>query len=118
MRYANYFYAMVQQHAACNTTHPVDERMCRWILLTHDRAGRDRFPLTQEFLANMLGVQRPSLSKIAYRLKREGLIDYTRGSVTVVDRAGLEERACECYQIIVGQMRMSLGRKGVRRNGK
>jgi len=105
LRYTNFFMAMIAQTAACNTTHPVEERMCRWILMTHDRVQQDQFPLTQEFLADMLGVRRPSLSKVAGELKREGLINYTRGSVTVTDRKGLEARSCECYQIIQGQLK-------------
>lgn len=102
-RYTNFFMAMIAQTAACNTTHLIEERMCRWILMTHDRVRQDKFPLTHEFLALMLGLRRPSVSKAAGVLKREGLIDYTRGSVTVSDRGGLEARSCECYKIIQGQ---------------
>jgi len=105
LRYTNAFMGMVAQSGACNTLHPLEERMCRWILMTHDRVQQDQFPLTQEFLADMLGVRRPSLSKVAGELKREGLINYTRGSVTVTDRKGLEARSCECYQIIQGQLK-------------
>lgn len=104
LRYANYFAAMVQQHAACNSVHPLEERMCRWILLTRDRVQRNEFPLTQDYLAQMLGVRRPTVSKVASGLKREGLINYTRGSITVTDRKGLEEHSCECYEIIREQV--------------
>jgi CRP-like cAMP-binding protein len=104
LRYANYFAVMVQQHAACNATHNIEARMCRWILLTHDRVGGDVFPLTQEYLALMLGVRRPTVTEIAQRLREEGLIDYTRGNVKVTDRRGLEQRSCACYGLIREQM--------------
>jgi CRP-like cAMP-binding protein len=103
LRYANYFHVMVQQHAACNAAHNIEERMCRWILLTHDRVGGDEFPLTQEYLALMLGVRRPTVTDIAQKLRHEGLINYTRGSLAVTDRRGLEECACDCYALIRDQ---------------
>jgi CRP-like cAMP-binding protein len=109
--YTNYFMAMVAQHAACNALHTVQERMCRWILLTHDRVRRDQFQLTQEYLAQMLGVRRPSLSAVAGELKRAGLINYSRGTVTVLDRKGLEARSCPCYKIIRGQFTQILGKR-------
>jgi CRP-like cAMP-binding protein len=114
-RYANFFAVMVGQHAACNTVHSVEQRMCRWILLTHDRVGQDTFALTQEYLSKMLGVRRPPLSKIAGRLKREEFIDYSRGSITVIDRKGLESRSCECYGIIKKQGRLTFKRKRPRK---
>jgi len=95
---------MVQQHAACNATHPLEARMCRWILLTHDRMSSDRFTLTQDFLALMLGVHRPTVSEVARRLKGQGLINYTRGSVTITDRQGLEAHTCDCYELIKEQI--------------
>lgn len=104
LRYTNFFQVMVQQHAACNVTHRIEERMCRWMLLTHDRVGGDEFPLTQEYLSLMLGVRRPTVSEIAQKLKEEGLINYTRGNLTVTDRRGLEARSCECYEMIQEQM--------------
>jgi CRP-like cAMP-binding protein len=105
LRYANFFQVMVQQHAACNAIHKIEERMCRWILLTQDRTGSNQFPLTQEYLSLMLGVRRPSVSAIAQKLKEEGLIQYTRGNVTVTDRRGLEARSCICYELIREQMK-------------
>src|SRR3712207_5446674 len=99
-RYANFLQAMVQQHAACNAAHNIEERMCRWILLTHDRVGRDEFPLTQEYAALMLGVRRPTVTEVAQKLREQGLIRYTRGNFTVTDRRGLEESACPCYGVI------------------
>ncbi|HEV2708147.1 MAG TPA: Crp/Fnr family transcriptional regulator [Pyrinomonadaceae bacterium] len=103
LRYANFFHVMVQQHAACNAAHRIEERMCRWILLTHDRVEGDEFPLTQEYLSLMLGVRRPTVSEVAHKLKEAGLINYTRGNLTVTDRPGLEAHACECYEMIKEQ---------------
>ena len=104
LRYANYFQVMVQQHAACNVAHSVEERMCRWILLTHDCAGADVFALTHEYLSVMLGVRRATVTTIAHRLKQKGLITYTRGRLVVLNRSGLEACSCECYGLIKEQM--------------
>ena len=104
LRYSNFFSAAVQQHAACNATHNIESRMCRWILMTHGRVGRGAFPLTQEYLALMLGVRRPTVSELAQKLREEGVIDYTRGNLIVTDRPKLEERSCDCYVIIEEQL--------------
>ena len=88
------------QLVACNALHPVEARCCRWILMTHDRVDRANFPLTHEFLAQMLGVHRPTVSVVARTLQTAGLIATRRGAITVTDRAGLEESACECYGVI------------------
>ncbi len=88
------------QTAACNLRHNVEERMARWLLMTHDRAGRDRFYLTQEYLGIMLGVRRQSVSLTASTLQAAGLIEYTRGNLTIIDRPGLEQTVCECYETI------------------
>lgn len=85
------------QTAACNRLHSLEERCCRWLLIAHDSARADHFPLTHQFLATMLGVQRPHVSATAALLQRAGLIRYNHGHVTVTDRVGLEETACECY---------------------
>jgi CRP-like cAMP-binding protein len=98
------------QGVACNRLHTVEERCARWLLMTHDRVGTDNFPLTQEFLALMLGVRRPSVSVVAGQLQRAGLIKYTRGSITVMDREGLEDAACECYGVIVHQFEKLFGK--------
>lgn len=99
-RYTNVFMALIAQGAACNSLHPVDERMCRWILLVQGRVGRDEFPLTHEFLSMMLGVRRAGVSKVANELKLDGLINYTRGDIRILDREGLEGRSCECYELM------------------
>jgi CRP-like cAMP-binding protein len=88
------------QTAACNARHNVEERMCRWLLMTHDRASRDEFYLTQEFLGIMLGVRRQSVSLTASTLQRAGLITYSRGHMKILDREGLERSSCECYRTV------------------
>jgi CRP-like cAMP-binding protein len=99
LRYAHAFFNQVAQSAACNQFHPLRQRCCRWLLMTHDRMRSDQFLLTQEFLAMMLGVQRTGVSAAAGALQQAGLIRYARGNVTILDRAGLTRQACECYDI-------------------
>ncbi|HMD72325.1 MAG TPA: Crp/Fnr family transcriptional regulator [Steroidobacteraceae bacterium] len=91
------------QTAACNRLHTLQERCCRWLLIAHDNAIAATFPLTHEFLAMMLGVQRSGVSIAARSLQKAGLIEYTRGRVTITDQPGLEEAACECYGVIRGE---------------
>ena len=88
------------QSAACNSLHPAEQRLCRWLLLTQDRLDSDVVPLTQEHLSIMLGVQRTTVTTIASQLQERGAISYVRGKITVVDRAALERCACECYRAI------------------
>jgi CRP-like cAMP-binding protein len=95
--YTNAFIAMLSQNVACNRVHAVERRMARWLLMTRDRVDADDFPLTQEFLALMLGVRRPTVSGAGSTLQSAGLIKYSRGRITIVDRSGLEEASCECY---------------------
>ena len=100
-RYADAYLAQVSQAAACNRLHPLERRCARWLLMTHDRVHRaDRFPLTQEYLAMMLGVRRAGVSVAAGHLQSAGLIRYHRGGVQVLDRAGLEAASCECYRVV------------------
>jgi CRP-like cAMP-binding protein len=99
-RYAQALFSQVTQQVACNGLHSVEERCSRWMLLTHDRVGADEFPLTQEFLAQMLGVRRASVTVAAGILQTAGFIRYSRGRVPIIDRDGLENAACECYRII------------------
>jgi len=91
------------QLAACNRLHDVEERLARWLLMSHDRIGGETMPLTQEFLGQMLGTRRSSVSVAASILQKAGMITYTRGNVTIVDRPKLAEVACDCYQIIQDQ---------------
>lgn len=94
----------ISQGSACNR-HPIESRCARWLLMTHDRVNDDRFPLTHEFLAQMLGVTRPSVTIAAGILQKAGLISYVRGWVDVLDRDGLEQTSCECYRIITDEFR-------------
>jgi len=99
----NYMLAMfilVSQTAACNRRHPVEERCARWLLMTHDRVEGNEFPMTHDFLADMLGVRRPSVSIAMAMLSRANFVGYRRGKVTLHDRNGLEQAACECYEVI------------------
>lgn len=98
--YGGVMFAFLAQSAACNRAHIVDERLARWLLMTHDQAGGDDFRITQEFLAQMLGTSRPSVALSAAALHRAELVDYRRGEMTVKNRAGLEAAACECYEVI------------------
>jgi CRP-like cAMP-binding protein len=99
-RYVQALFSQVSQQVACNGVHSVEERCSRWLLLTHDRVGIDEFPLTQEFLSEMLGVRRASVTIAAGSLQKAGFIQYRRGQVTILDREGLEGASCECYGII------------------
>ena len=93
------------QVAACNRLHEVPERLARWLLMSQDRIGGEIVPLTQEFLAHMLGTRRASVTVGAGILQEAGLITYTRGAVTIVNRGNLEDAACECYEAITRQAR-------------
>ena len=92
------------QAVACNALHDVMRRCARWILTTHDRIEGDKLPITQEFLAGMLGVKRNAVSAVARELQAQGLIGYSRGKIDVLDRAGLRQVACDCYEIISGEI--------------
>jgi CRP-like cAMP-binding protein len=99
LRYADAFFNQVAQTAACNIFHSLEQRCCRWLLMTHDRMRSNAFPLTQEFLAMMLGVRREGVSVVANTLKKSGLIDYSRGRITILDHARVVKQACECYEV-------------------
>jgi CRP-like cAMP-binding protein len=96
--YHDAYQAQVSYSVACNGLHQVAQRCCRWLLMTHDRAGSDALPLTHEFLAIMLGVRRASVTEVLRPLQERGLIATGRGQITVLDRAGLEAASCECYR--------------------
>jgi CRP-like cAMP-binding protein len=98
-RYLIAYLATVSQSVACNRLHTIEERFARWILMTHDRVDGDRFFLTQEYIADMLGTHRPSVSLVAGAFQHAGIIKYNRGWMTILNRAGLEEASCECYQV-------------------
>ena len=109
-RFLQAYLSHVSQSVACNRLHTTEERFARWILASHDRVPGDEFQLTQEFLADMLGVHRPSVSLIAKRFQQAGLLDYRRGIVTILDRTGLEETTCECYAAVRKQFERALGK--------
>jgi len=100
LRYAQAFLCQVAQTAACNARHLVDQRCARWLLMTHDRVVGDRLPLTQEFLAFMLGVRRAGVSVAMHDMQDAGVIRYTRGAIEVVNRPRLEAMSCECYETV------------------
>jgi CRP-like cAMP-binding protein len=113
--YAHAFFNQVAQSAACNQFHSIEQRCCRWMLMTHDRMQSDEFLLTQEFLAMMLGVQRTGVTAAAGALQRAGLIRYTRGNVTIVDRRALIRHSCECYGISKREFDRLLGNRAIRK---
>jgi CRP-like cAMP-binding protein len=98
--FAHALFAQVSQSAACVSSHAVDKRLSRWLLMTHDRAPGDVFEMKHEFMAMMLGVTRSVVTRAAGRLQNEKMIRYTRGQVTILDRRRLEATACECYVAI------------------
>jgi CRP-like cAMP-binding protein len=108
-RHAQAYLTLVSQTAACNGLHTIEERLCRWLLMTHDRMGSDVIPLTQEVLSEMLGVRRPSVSLVAGTLQRAGLIRYVRGRLEILDRTGLEAASCECYGVVRREFDRLLG---------
>lgn len=98
-RYIHTVIVTGSQSTACNARHKVEERLCRWLLMSSDGVGSDELNLTQEFLATMLGVRRPGVSQAASVLQEAGLITYSRGLIQILDRAGLEKAVCECYRM-------------------
>jgi CRP-like cAMP-binding protein len=102
-RYTLALFTQVAQASACNRIHRIHQRCARWLLQTHDRVDADEFALTQDFLAQMLGVRRASVSEVAAAMQRAGLIEYRYGRISIANRAALEESACECYRIITSE---------------
>jgi len=98
-RYAHAYLGFVMQSTACNAVHSVEQRLARWLLTAQDRVDRNEFPLTQEFVAMMLGTTRPTVTVVARTLQRAGLITYRHGHLTIVDREGLEHASCECHGV-------------------
>ncbi|HEY3917699.1 MAG TPA: Crp/Fnr family transcriptional regulator [Stellaceae bacterium] len=107
-RYVDVLLAQTLQSVACNALHTIEERCSRWLLAMQDRVATRDLPLTQEFLAELLGVQRTTISAAAQALQRKGLIRYRRGQITIADRAGLEDAACECYAAVERHFRAVL----------
>lgn len=109
LRYTQALHDQTSQSVACNRRHEMEERCARWLLMTHDRTGADTFTLTHEFLAAMLGVRRASVTVAAGILQKAGLIRYSRGKITVLDRAGLEQASCECYRFVRERYARTMG---------
>ncbi len=102
--YVRAFFGEIAQAAACNQLHSNEERLSRWLLMSHDRVGTDEFAITHELLGQILGSRRATVTLSAERLRAAGLIRYSRGRVTIVDRVGLEAAACECYRAITAEL--------------
>src|ERR1700716_2960282 len=100
LRYTQALITQMAQTAVCNRHHSVDQQLCRWLLLSLDRLASNQLTMTQELIANMLGVRREGVTEAAGKLHKLGLISYRRGRITVLDRPGLEARSCECYQVV------------------
>ncbi len=100
LRYTQALITQMAQTAVCNRHHSLDQQLCRWLLLSLDRLDGNKLVMTQELIANMLGVRREGVTEGALKLQRAGLISYARGHITVLDRAGLEQRTCECYEVV------------------
>jgi CRP-like cAMP-binding protein len=100
LRFVQSMFTQVAQTAACNRLHTLDQRLARWLLMTHDRVGESTLPMTQEFMSHMLGVRRAGVSVAANSLRQQRLIDYHRGDIVIVDRPGVERISCECYKIV------------------
>ncbi len=100
LRYTQALLTQMAQTAVCNRHHTLDQQLCRWLLLSHDRLASRELYMTQELIANMLGVRREGVTDAAGKLQKAGLINYHRGHITITGREGLEERTCECYRVV------------------
>ncbi len=100
LRYTQALITQMAQTAVCNRHHSVDQQLCRWLLLSLDRLSTNELSMTQELIANMLGVRREGVTEAASKLQKAGLIEYRRGKITVIDRPGVEARSCECYRVV------------------
>jgi CRP-like cAMP-binding protein len=109
IRHEQTVYAQAQQSAACFATHHVEARLCRWLLRARDLSGSDNLPFTQEYLAEMLGVRRTSVTEVATSLQEAGLIKYARGKIQIMNAKKLQESACECYQSVKGHYQKLMG---------
>lgn len=114
LRYTQALITQMAQTAVCNRHHSLDQQLCRWLLLSLDRLSGDELVMTQELIANMLGVRREGVTEAALKLQAAGLIRYARGHIWVLDRPGLERRSCECYGVVSAEYRRLLGRGPIR----
>ncbi|MDQ3805984.1 MAG: Crp/Fnr family transcriptional regulator [Acidobacteriota bacterium] len=109
LRYTQALITQMSQTAVCNRLHEIEQQLCRWLLLSHDRLDSDELIMTQELIANMLGVRREGVTAAAGRLQEKGLISYVRGRIRVLDRRGLEAAVCECYRVVKDEYNRLLG---------
>jgi CRP-like cAMP-binding protein len=109
LRYTQALMTQISQTAVCNGLHSVEQQLCRWLLLSHDRLDSDELIMTHELIANMLGVRRQGVSVAARHLQDNGLIKYARGRIKILDRVGLEAAVCECYKVVKGEFDRLLG---------
>jgi CRP-like cAMP-binding protein len=109
LRYTQVFIIQIAQTAACNRSHPINGRLARWLLMSHDRAMTDELLLTHDFIAVMLGTRRAGVSEAAGRLQNDGVIKYKRGRIQIIDRQGLESISCECYPLVKREFERLLG---------
>jgi CRP-like cAMP-binding protein len=109
LRYTQSLMTQISQTAVCNRLHSVEQQLCRWLLINHDQMQTDRLVMTHDLIANMLGVRREGVSIAAGHLQDMGLIKYVRGTITILDRAGLVRTVCECYQVVVAEYDRLLG---------
>jgi CRP-like cAMP-binding protein len=110
LKFTQALITQISQTAVCNLHHTVDQQLCRWLLLSLDRLPENRLQMTQELIANMLGVRRQGVTESAGKLEHEGLITYSRGLITVLNRPGLEKRSCECYAVVKSETERLLPR--------
>jgi CRP-like cAMP-binding protein len=109
LRYTQALITQMSQTAVCNRLHEIEQQLCRWLLLSHDRLDSDELVMTQELIANMLGVRREGVTAAAGRLQEQGLISYVRGRIRLLDRSGLEAMVCECYKVVKDEYDRLLG---------
>lgn len=109
LRYTQALLTQISQTAVCNRLHSVEQRLCRWLLMTHDRTNSDELEMTQEFISNMLGVRREGVTHAAQVLQQHGLISYARAHIKILDRPKLETHVCECYQVVRNEHKRLFG---------
>ena len=114
LRYTQALLTQMSQTAVCNRLHEIEQQLCRWLLLSHDRLDSDELVMTQELIANMLGVRREGVTAAAGRLQEQGLISYVRGRIRILDRHGLETAVCECYRVVKDEYDRLLGDESLR----
>jgi Mn-dependent DtxR family transcriptional regulator len=110
LRFTQTLMTQISQTAVCNRLHTLDQQLCRWLLINHDQLETNKLIMTQELIANMLGVRREGVTIAARKLQERGLIKYSRGVIKMTDRKGLEAASCECYQIVMDEYERLLGR--------